>query len=103
MHMLREEIVYRAVVDELLQLPKNAATRDTEAIKRICTAYLKLIFPNAIDASKIKIGDFERYCLEPAKEMRRVIKNQLAINDVGEFGGMTIPDIQVKESYRAKE
>ena len=52
-HMLRDELVYRAVVDELLELPKNAATRDTEAIKRICTGFLKLIFPNVTDVSKL--------------------------------------------------
>lgn len=34
MHCLRDELAYRAVVDQLLQLPKNSATRDTEAIKR---------------------------------------------------------------------
>ena len=53
MHYLRDELAYRAVVDQLLQLPKNSATRDTEAIKRICTGYLKLLFPNATDVSKV--------------------------------------------------
>lgn len=98
-HMLRGELAYRAVVDQLLQLPKNSATRDTEAIKRICTGYLKLLFPDATDVSKMDIGLFETYCLEPAKEMRRVIKTQLGIMDPGEFRGMTIPDITIKEQY----
>lgn len=99
-HMLRDELCYRAVVDQLLELPKNSATRDTEAIKRICTAYLKLLFPNATDVAKVNIEEFETYCLEPAKEMRRVIKTQLGIMDRGEFGGKTIPDITIKEQYR---
>ncbi len=102
MHFLREELSYRAVVDQLLQLPKNSATRDTEAIKKICTGYLKLLFPNATDVSKVDINLFESYCLEPALEMRRVIKTQLGIIDRGEFGGLTIPDITIKEQYRAK-
>ena len=51
-HMLRGELVYRAVVDQLLQLPKNSATRDTEAIKRICTGYLKLLFPHKLYLEK---------------------------------------------------
>ena len=99
-HMLRDELCYRAVVDQLLELPKNSATRDTEAIKRICTAYLKLLFPNATNVAKVNIEEFETYCLEPAKEMRRVIKTQLGIMDRGEFGGKTIPDIVIKEQYR---
>lgn len=100
-HMLRGELSYRAVVDQLLELPKNAATRDTEAIKRICTAYLKLLFPNAVDVSKVNIDEFEIYCLKPALEMRGVIKKQLGIIDRGEFGGKTIPDITIKEEFRA--
>ena len=59
MHYLRDELAYRAVVDQLLQLPKNSATRDTEAIKRICTGYLKLLFPNATDVSKVDVSLFE--------------------------------------------
>lgn len=102
MHCLRDELAYRAVVDQLLQLPKNSATRDTEAIKRICTGYLKLLFPNATDVSKVDISLFETYCLAPAMEMRRVIKTQLGIIDEGEFGGMTIPEITIKEQYREK-
>lgn len=103
MHVLRDELAYRAVVDQLLQLPKNSATRDTEAIKRICTGYLKLLFPDATDVSKVDISLFETYCLEPAMEMRRVIKTQLGIIDRGEFGGSTIPDITIKEQYRAEQ
>lgn len=102
MHYLRDELAYRAVVDQLLQLPKNSATRDTEAIKRICTGYLKLLFPNATDVSKVDVSLFETYCLAPAMEMRRVIKTQLGIIDEGEFGGMTIPEITIKEQYREK-
>lgn len=100
MHCLRDELAYRAVVDQLLQLPKNSATRDTEAIKRICTGFLKLLFPNATDVSKVDVSLFETYCLAPAMEMRRVIKTQLGIIDEGEFGGMTIPEITIKEQYR---
>ena len=103
MHSLRDELSYRAVVDQLLQLPKNAATRDTEAIKRICTGYLKLLFPDATDVSKVDVNLFERYCLAPAMEMRGVIKTQLGIIDRGEFGGMTIPDISIKEEYHDKK
>ena len=99
MHALREELSYRAVVDQLLKLPKNSATRDTEAIKRICTAYLKLLFPDATDVEKVDVSLFKTYCLDPAMEMRGVIKTQLGIIDEGEFGGTTVPTITIKEQY----
>lgn len=101
-HKLRNEISYRAVVDQLLELPKNSATRDTEAIKRICSGLIKLLFPDATDVSKVNVDLFETYCLEPAKEMRRVIKTQLGIMDPGEFKGVAIPDISIKDQYREK-
>ena len=92
-HALRDELQYRAIVDRLLIVPKNAATRDTEAIKRICTGFMKLLFPHVKSADEIDVTDFEAYCLRPAKEMRGVIKTQLGILDFGEFGQSTIPDI----------
>ena len=45
-HSLRDELCYRAVVDQILDVPKNVATRDIETIKRICTGFLKLLFPH---------------------------------------------------------
>ena len=99
MHLLRDELCYRAVVDELLEVPKNATTRDTEAIKRICTGFLKLLFPHVKSAEKISATDFEKFCLSPAREMRGVIKKQLGILDPGEFGQAVIPDIKVKSKF----
>lgn len=99
MHLLRSEMIYRAVVDEVLDVPKHAATRDTEAIKRICTGFMKLIFPNIRDASKLNIEEFEHYCLQPALRMRGVIKTQIGIIDT-EFRGKTIPDITVKDELK---
>lgn len=95
-HSLRDELQYRAIVDQLLDVPKDAATRDTEAIKRICTAFLKLLFPHIESAEQIDETEFETYCLRPAKKMRSIIKTQLGILDFGEFGQSTIPDIKIK-------
>lgn len=71
-HALRDELKYRATIDQLLEVPKNASTRDTEAIKRICTGFLKLLFPHVESADQISETEFETYCLRPAKEMRGV-------------------------------
>ena len=95
-HSLRDELCYRAVVDQLLEVPKDAATRDTEAIKRISTGFLKLLFPHVKSVEQVNATEFENYCLRPAKEMRGVIKKQMGILDVGEFGQSTIPDIKIR-------
>jgi ATP-dependent Lon protease len=95
MHLFRSELIYRAIVDEILDVPKNADTRDTEAIKRICTGFMKLLFPHYRNSGDIVPQEFVSYCLDPAKNMRRIIKIQLGIVD-NEFRGKDIPDIKCK-------
>ena len=97
MHELRDDPSYRAIVDLLVEVPEKSDTRDTEAIKRICTAYLKLLFPNVKMPSDIAIEDFKKYCLNPAIEMRLIIKIQMGLLDPEEFGGKSVPDLKVKE------
>lgn len=98
MHMLRNDASYRAIVDEYTTHPEHADTRDTEAIKRICTAFLKLLFPNVRQVEDINPREFDRYCLTPAKRMRDIIKIQLGILDI-EYRGKEIPDIKIKDCY----
>lgn len=97
MHALRDDPSYRAVVDALVDLPERADTRDTEAVKRICTAYLKLLFPNVQRPGDITKQQFKTYCLAPAMEMRSIIKIQLGLLDPDEFGGKSIPAFGVKD------
>ena len=97
MHELRNEPSYRAIVDLIVEVPEKSDTRDTEAIKRICTAYLKLLFPNVQSPKDISLKDFKKYCLEPATEMRSIIKIQMGLLDPEEFGGKNVPDLSVKE------
>jgi len=94
MHALRGDIRYRAVVDEQLSVPRGADTRDTEAIKRLATGFLKLLFPHATKDGIVEISDFEQYCLEPAKRMRSIIRRQLHLID--EEYSSSIPDIRCK-------
>lgn len=98
MHELRDDMNYRAVVDELIIVPDGADTRDTEAIKRISTAYLKLLFPNVCKPGDIKSYDFRRYCLDRARKMRDTIKYQLGILD-DEYKGKDIPAFEVCTDY----
>jgi ATP-dependent Lon protease len=101
LHMLRNEMVYRGVVDDVLSVPKNADTRDTEAIKRLCTGFMKLLFPNYRKVEDLDIQEFGKYCLQPSLKMRGIIKTQLGIID-NEFKGKEIPDITLKDNIHAK-
>jgi ATP-dependent Lon protease len=98
LHALREDIRYRSIVEELLYVPKGSDTRDTKAIKKLTTAYLKLFFPHITTAEKIHsdefLKEFEKYCLEPAKQMRGIIRLQLHKLDP-EYPE-EIPEIKVK-------
>ncbi len=95
MHKLRDDPSYRSIVDAMLILPEKSDTRDTEAICKICTAYLKLLFPNVKEASELDPFLFDSYCLRPAMEMRSIIRVQMGLADQHE-AGKTVPDIQTK-------
>ena len=93
MHLLRqpsETLIYRHVVERLVDYPSEADTRDTEAILRLCTAYLKLLFPHVTEPDGIDKFEFKRYCLRPAVQMRTVIRQQLQKIDPLEYGGKNL-------------
>lgn len=99
LHLLRDDLTYATIVDECLDIPSKPDKRDLTAIKRLCTAFVKLLFPNAKRKEDIPADEFIKYCLEPAKEMRGVIKKQLCIIDPKEFnvpGKREIPNIQYR-------
>jgi ATP-dependent Lon protease len=96
LHELRSDTSYRTIVDELIEVPEAADTRDTEAVKRIATAYLKLLFPNTREPNDISAQDFQRYCLRRARMMRDTIKIQLGILD-SEYKGKDVPIFSIRE------
>ena len=96
MHRLREDPSYRAIVDKLIILPPGADTRDTEAVKRICSAYLKLLFPNVRSETDISAKEFKKYCLKPAIDMRATIRLQMGWAD-DKYRGQTVPKFEIKE------
>ncbi|MBR1656942.1 MAG: BREX system Lon protease-like protein BrxL [Synergistaceae bacterium] len=96
LHELRDDISYRGIVDELVDVPKGSDTRDTEAVKRISTAYLKLLFPNVRKPDDISAQDFKRYCLSRAERMREIIRYQAGLLD-SEYKGRGMPDFTVRE------
>lgn len=96
LHELRGDMTYRTVVDDLLVVPDGADTRDTEAVKRIATAYLKLLFPHVQSANDISARDFKRYCLDRARKMRDTIRYQLGLLDV-EYAGKDLPAFTISK------
>lgn len=81
MHMLRNDVSYRDIVNQIVEISDNAYVRHSEAVKRIATAYLKLLFPNVRTVADVDTHLFMRYCLRPAISMRRIIWRQLSILD----------------------
>lgn len=94
-HELRDEFYYRAIVDDLLIVEGNCDTRNFEAIKKSCTAYLKLLFPHIKDISEVDIEQFREYCLNPAIRMRWAVLCQLRFLDE-EYEDVKMPKIKIK-------
>jgi ATP-dependent Lon protease len=94
LHTLRNELHYSTLVDSLLDIPLKAYKRDLDAITRLCTGFVKLLFPHAKTTSDIPQDEFMKYCLEPAKSMRQIIRNQLHIIAPKEYVNPSVPDIQ---------
>lgn len=99
MHLLRCQTEAGQIVQEALLIPKNADTRDTRAVIKLCTAYLKLLFPQARSIEDIAPEEFQDYILTPALNSRAIIRKQLAVMDC-EFSP-TMPEIKLQESYLA--
>ncbi len=92
LHMLRGKGEYSTFVGDILEIPVKADTRDKKAIVKLTTALLKLIFPN-IPLRDHEIKEFKNFCLGLAKDLRKVVKEQLYIMDA-EYN-KEIPDIRV--------
>lgn len=91
---MRTQPQFSNIVRNLLDIPPESDTRDTKAIIKIATAYLKLLFPNVRDVNDIDKEEFKRYCLDPAINMRGIIKYQISLIDM-EFTDK-LPDIKIK-------
>lgn len=94
LHELRDKSIYSTIVDDLIDVPIKADTRDTNAVKRLATAYLKLLFPNVNSSYDIDKEDFINYCLNPALEKRQIIRSQIHLIDP-EFS-IDMPDIKAR-------
>jgi ATP-dependent Lon protease len=98
LHAMRDDLFAKSVVDKLVDYPADADTRDTAALKRIASGFVKLLFPHWMGADDADREAFEKYCLKPAVRMRGIIRKQLAIMDaeyakpIAEYTVVPAPD-----------
>jgi len=85
LHRLRSDVRFADHVATSMQLRGCDDMRDTKAIQRVATGYMKLLFPDRAPAQQ----DFVDYCVRPAIEMRQRVRDELHKLDV-EYAAVTI-------------
>lgn len=88
LHTLRSAQEHMAFVKDHTR--SHGDLRDTRAVRLLACGYLKLIFP---DLESATLDEFNKYCLQPAIDLRAGIRRQMANVDP-EFSP-NIADIQV--------
>lgn len=76
MHSMRTQNIYNQIYDELVEIAPNTDMRDSKAVKRIATAYMKLLFPHWRTVEDVNKQEFEIFCLNPAVHRRGIVKQQ---------------------------
>ena len=96
LHQMRTESIYSQIVDDLIEVPQGADMRHTKAVKRIATAYLKLLFPHITDAKQMDLNDFCLLCLKPAIRRRNIVREQCSNIDSEASFSKPMPEYKVK-------
>lgn len=88
MHQLRTATEYDALFNELVEYDKTCDLRDLKAVRKVTTAYTKLLFPHVKSLSVLSEEDqfvfpqyYNKYCLEPAVYRRSIIRQQCHMID----------------------
>ena len=76
MHTLRVQNVYAELFDKLVDYDRKAGVREFTAVKRIATAYIKLLFPHWTSIGEVNFDEFDAFCLQPANRRRGIIQEQ---------------------------
>lgn len=96
LHQLRTESVYSHIVDDLVVVPPGADMRHTKAVKRIATAYMKLLFPHITSSEQMNPNDFNIFCLIPAVHRRDIVRQQCSNIDAETSFSKPISNYTVK-------
>ncbi len=91
---MRIQNTYSLLFDKITQFEEKADVRDSKAIKRMATAYMKLLFPQWDKEEDIDKDAFDLYCLQPALHRRGIVKEQCHFID-SEFKAR-MPEVWIK-------
>lgn len=101
LHALRSEGDYGNLFNEIVDFDQTADLRDLNAVKKVATAYTKILFPHVRTVSQFTPEAAERfkeaydkYCLRPAILKRGIIRKQCHAID-NEFSP-EMPDFKIK-------
>ena len=76
MHNLRVQNSYAELFDKIVDFDRTAGMREFTAVKRIASAYMKLLFPHWNKVEDVDYDEFDTYCLQPAIRRRGIIQQQ---------------------------
>lgn len=94
LHLLRDDNSFTGIFDEYVEIPEKADTRHTTAIRRLFTAWVKLLFPY-IRLVRVDLN-LLRKVLDIAVNMRRAVWSQLVMMDAG-FADKPVGEYRIKE------
>lgn len=99
LHQMRTESIYSHIVDDLIEVPQGADMRHTKAVKRIATAYMKLLFPHVTSVDQVNLDEFNMICLQPAIRRRDIVRQQCSFIDAETSFSKPMPVYRVKGLY----
>ena len=94
LHLLRTAPEYSMLVNEVIDSEEKSDLRDLKAVKKITSAYSKLLFPHITSVDELNKSEFKLYCLDPAIRRRGIIKEQC--HKIDEEFKEYMPDIRLK-------
>lgn len=103
LHYMRSETYSQDFFDELVKYDKKTAyVRHVKAVRKIASAYCKLLFPHVVSLEDMTEEDlnafkvlYNEYCLLPALEARSYIYRQCKLID-GEFKQYGMPEFTIE-------
>lgn len=108
LHHLRTETEYESLFDQLVEYDSSCDLRDLKAVKKVATAYTKLLFPQVKSLDDLSPEDtdafrqlYQDYCLNPAIYRRGIIREQCHLIDK-EFS-KDMPKFKLKKTSNKEE
>jgi ATP-dependent Lon protease len=71
--------------------------RHTKAVKKVATAYMKLLFPHVTSIGQLDWDDFNALCLQPAIRRRDIVRQQCSNIDAEASFSKPMPAYTIKQ------